>query len=140
MNQYATTILGLLAAYLVYFVVSTLVSNRYHARKAKELGCREPYDRPYRYPLAIDLTQLILKADKENVVPSYFQEMYNIVGKRATWRQNFLGTQAYVTGDPKNIQAVLATQFNDFEIGPIRRANFFPMLGNGIFTVDGKAW
>lgn len=42
--------------------------------------------------------------------------------------------------DEKNIQAILATQFKDFDIGPVRRGNFFPLLGNGIFTQDGKAW
>jgi len=45
-----------------------------------------------------------------------------------------------VTVDPKNIQAVLATQFHDFSLGQTRRGNFFPLLGNGIFTNDGKAW
>jgi len=65
--------------------------------------------------------------------------MYRDIGK-PTWTQNVLGTTAYVTFEPKNIQAILATQFPDFEIGSLRRSNFFPMLGNGIFTVDGKAW
>lgn len=26
------------------------------------------------------------------------------------------------------------------DLGPIRRGNFFPLLGNGIFTEDGKPW
>ena len=42
--------------------------------------------------------------------------------------------------DEKNIQAILATQFKDFDIGPKRRNNFMPLLGNGIFTQDGAAW
>lgn len=45
-----------------------------------------------------------------------------------------------MTTDPENIKAILATQFEDFELGPMRRGNFFPMLGNGIFTADGEGW
>jgi cytochrome P450 len=44
------------------------------------------------------------------------------------------------TCDPKNIQAILATRFQDFELGETRRQSFFPLLGNGIFTADGKEW
>lgn len=45
-----------------------------------------------------------------------------------------------MTIEPENVKAVLASQFEDFELGPVRRANFFPLLGNGIFTADGEAW
>ena len=51
-----------------------------------------------------------------------------------------LGSNFYQTFEPKNIQALLATQFSDFALGDVRRQAFYPMLGNGIFTADGKAW
>lgn len=139
MSQYLNAAAGLLAAYIVYYLLSSFVSNRYHARKARELGCQPAFLRPYKYPLAVDLTWEVIQADRSQTVPAHFLEIYKKAGK-TTWRQNALGTMAYVTVDPKNIQAILATQFQDFEIGSLRRNNFFPMLGNGIFTVDGKAW
>lgn len=40
-----------------------------------------------------------------------------------------------LTIDPKNVQAVLSTNFKDFQLGHPRRRAFFPLLGNGIFTV-----
>ena len=44
-----------------------------------------------------------------------------------------------ITKDPENIKALLATQFNDFSLG--RRYDFFkPLLGKGIFTLDGEGW
>jgi hypothetical protein len=139
MYAYLPVVLGLLSLLIVSFVISSFFSNRYHARKARELGCQPAPQRPHRLPLGIDLVWQIFQADKENVVPSYFLDFYRNFS-HATWIQNFLGTMVYVTSDPKNIQALLATQFKDFEIGETRRANMFPMLGNGIFTVDGKAW
>ena len=141
MNHYMTAGLGLLGVSIVYFIIASFFSNRYHARKARELGCLPAWERPHRYPLALDLLQEVMKADKDKVIPNYFLDVYNNkTGKRSTWQQNMLGDLGYVTSDPKNVQAILATQFNDFELGELRRGNFFPMLGNGIFTTDGKAW
>lgn len=45
-----------------------------------------------------------------------------------------------VTYSPANIQAILATKFNDFAFGPIRKDNLLSFLGNGIFTSEGEAW
>lgn len=44
------------------------------------------------------------------------------------------------TAEPENIQALLATQFHDFDLGPARKSNFHDLLGNGIFTAEGEAW
>lgn len=44
-----------------------------------------------------------------------------------------------VTTDPENIKAILATQFNDFELG-FRHGHFAPLLGEGIFTLDNEGW
>ena len=43
------------------------------------------------------------------------------------------------TKDPENIKAILATQFQDFGLGK-RHAQFRPLLGDGIFTLDGEGW
>jgi hypothetical protein len=130
---------GLLLAFILVKVVSNFYSSRYHARRAKELGCQPAFQRPYHLPFGVDMWHRLLKADKVNMLPNELDDIANELG-RGTWEQYFLGTPNYVTTDPKNIQAILATQFNDFEIGPVRRGNFFPMLGNGIFTADGKNW
>lgn len=44
------------------------------------------------------------------------------------------------TVDPENIQALLATQFKDFQLGPTRLAQFRPLLRNSIFSSDGAYW
>ncbi|RCK66130.1 hypothetical protein Cantr_01832 [Candida viswanathii] len=43
------------------------------------------------------------------------------------------------TLEPENIKAILATQFNDFSLGT-RHSHFAPLLGDGIFTLDGAGW
>lgn len=34
----------------------------------------------------------------------------------------------------------MATQFKDFGLGPARHGVFHPLLGDGIFTLDGHGW
>lgn len=57
--------------------------------------------------------------------------------------ENFMvkvaGTEMFVTTDPENYKALLATQFNDFKLG-IRHSHFKPLLGDGIFTLDYGGW
>jgi hypothetical protein len=48
-----------------------------------------------------------------------------------------LGRDNLFTADPKNIQALLATQFKDFGLGPARHANLHQLLGTGIVSFDG---
>lgn len=44
----------------------------------------------------------------------------------------------YITVEPANLQAMLATQFNDFATGSLRRSWLYPLLGDSIFTSDGR--
>ncbi|KAK5265689.1 hypothetical protein LTR99_008827 [Exophiala xenobiotica] len=139
MVNYKFAALGLFLSTVIFFVISSIISKSRHARRARQWGCQPAQERKAKLPLGIDLVWDIIKADRDQVVPAFFFDIYKGQGV-PTWRQNILGTQQYMTTDPKNIQAILATQFNDFEIGEQRRGNFFPMFGNGIFTTDGKAW
>ena len=141
MNTYVVYGFGLAGVYVVYYIISSILSSRYHNQQAVKLGCKKPYDRPYKWPLGIDMARDVMAADKQQTVPNFFIDLYeNELDCRTTWEQNFLGTRNFATVDPKNIQALLATQFNDFCLGHTRRNNFFPLLGNGIFTSDGRSW
>ena len=141
MNPYLQAVLALIIVIVVYLCLSSFLKDRYHTRKAIELGCSPAHKRHHRYPLGIDLVKSMMKADREQLLPDHFIDIYrHELGGRTTWQQPFLGTTAVFTVDSKNIQAILAQKFHDFDLGSLRRKNFFPMMGNGIFTVDGKAW
>ncbi len=127
------------AAWAIYWAICTILSHRHHARRSQELGCRPAPTKPDKLIFGIDSALDLNKADKAHKVPQevlrIFEEM-----KCETFNQSFFGTPIVMTYDPKNVQAVLAKQFHDFELGEERRNNFFPMLGLGIFTADGKVW
>jgi cytochrome P450 len=56
-----------------------------------------------------------------------------------TLEQVFLGSQAFGTIEPANLEAILSTQFEDWGMGP-RRKVMFPLFGDGIFTEEGADW
>ncbi|KAJ9659639.1 hypothetical protein H2198_003053 [Neophaeococcomyces mojaviensis] len=137
-------LIGLVIFAPVLFVLYAAAKSYYNAwqydRKAAAMGCKPTHLRPFKYPGGIDMITRIFKADKEHKVPTEFDRIFLELGGKTTWRQYFFGQLIFLTMEPKNIQALLATQFKDFELGPMRRGNFFPMLGNGIFTADGAEW
>jgi cytochrome P450 len=53
---------------------------------------------------------------------------------------SILGTTKLVTAEPRNIQVILATQFNDFSMGATRSTNLKTVLGRSIFAADGASW
>ncbi|PUU82877.1 hypothetical protein B9Z19DRAFT_1119975 [Tuber borchii] len=54
-----------------------------------------------------------------------------------TWKGRVLFSTSIGTIGPENIKAILATSFKDFGLGSQRHNNFYPLLGDGIFTLDG---
>lgn len=125
--------------YLVSVALHSFVESRRHARKAFDLGCKPAKMLPTRLPLGLDFLWRLIQWDSQNLLPPFTYHLYKEMGV-PTWEQSFLGVNAMVTVDPKNVQALLATQFKDFVLGSTRRGNFYPFLGNGIFTNDGKDW
>ncbi|THC92955.1 hypothetical protein EYZ11_007573 [Aspergillus tanneri] len=90
--------------------------------------------------LGIGILKRNLDATDNQVLQIEDWKVYHELDKRSTWYQNVLGYWHHVTNDPKNVQAILATQFNDFELGPVRKGSVAPFLGTGIFSTDGKEW
>ena len=50
-------------------------------------------------------------------------------------------TRTFVaTIEPENLKCVLASEFRNFSLGKERKLLLGPLLGEGIFTTDGKEW
>jgi len=50
-----------------------------------------------------------------------------------------MGRKVWITREPENVKAILATNFKDFGIGR-RFRSMGALLGQGIFTSDGPLW
>ncbi len=126
-------------SYLLYVVLTNAIRSWRHAALAREWKTLEPPVLKSRLPFGIDLVQRVIKSDQDKLFPPDAIQRVEDAGA-ITYKYSTLGSTNIFTADEKNIQAILATQFPDFDLGPVRRGNFFPLLGNGIFTQDGKPW
>ncbi|KAI9924943.1 hypothetical protein ASPWEDRAFT_162858 [Aspergillus wentii DTO 134E9] len=132
------------AAAVVLRLLWSIVTSIQHARRARQLGCGPTLLYPSD-PLGISTLKESLKADKEKDIPMYTQRRVDFMSDRenryvSTFRVRTMGRENLFTCDPKNIQALLATQFKDFDLGAIRQHSLNDLLGTGIFTADGEDW
>jgi len=127
------------SSYIVYLLVSSFIQSRRQAAIARELNCEEPPAWVHKWPLGIDFITRAINADKVQQFPTDIINRIDEIGA-TTYSYTILGSKNYHTVDEKNIQTILATNFQDWDLGPNRRGNFWPLLGNGIFTQDGSAW
>jgi len=67
----------------------------------------------------------------------YIESRYQEFG--STFIQTFIGKDGISTIEPQNLKHLLGIQFEDFGLGT-RHREFFPLLGDGIFTLDGAGW
>ncbi|WYZ36702.1 hypothetical protein EsH8_II_000208 [Colletotrichum jinshuiense] len=109
------------------------------ARRARQLSCLPAPLEPSRLPLGLDTVLASLRADREQRTPDHVAARFAALGVH-TFRISLLGTTNLVTADPRNIQALLATQFTDFGMGLARSTNLKAALGRSIFAADGAAW
>ncbi|KAK1595135.1 cytochrome P450 [Colletotrichum navitas] len=109
------------------------------ARRARKLSCRPPPLEPSSLPLGIDTVLSSLRADREQRTPDHVAARFAALGAY-TFRISLLGTTNLVTADPRNIQALLATQFSDFGMGLARSTSLKTVLGRSIFAADGAPW
>jgi hypothetical protein len=134
-------VLWSLCSFILYKLISFIATEIRYRRKERELGCQRALSIPSKDPLGISNILAILKADKEFRFPQLIKERteksWEAAGFQAnTTYQNLLGSGEFFTVDPKNIQALLATQFKDFGLGAMRNKNFYPLLGWGIVSFE----
>ena len=84
-------------------------------------------------------------ADRDQRLPDLMGEWQAAMSQRtgrvcSTWCNHFLGQTIFYTSDPRNIQALLATSFADYDLGVSRANNLAATLGHDIFTQDGRDW
>ncbi|KAK6814149.1 hypothetical protein RU639_010061 [Aspergillus parasiticus] len=111
-----------------------------HTQRAQRMGCKPAFVRRSKLPFGIDILKRYIDTTRQQILQNDEVVLYEELGQHPTWNQNILGTWHHVTVDPKNVQAMLATQFKDFELGSSRLNLFGPVIGKGIFTTDGKEW
>ncbi|GLB05087.1 hypothetical protein AtubIFM57258_011118 [Aspergillus tubingensis] len=139
-----STLLFVATASPVLYLLYVLLSRWQHAQNARKWNCGSIPSYPGDV-LGINTLKEALAMDKARQVPTVTRRRVDIMSARenrytTTFHFRQLGTDVISTCDPKNVQALLATQFKDFELGQSRRNALHWLLGSGIFTADGDHW
>ncbi|KAL2699682.1 hypothetical protein AAEP93_009657 [Penicillium crustosum] len=92
---------------------------------------------PYKWPLALDILKRQYDALPDQRLLLFQSQYFDKIGPNMTFK--LFGNQGYLTADPKNVESILSTNFEDWCLGS-RRPGLMPMLGEGIFTQDGRPW
>ncbi|PYI24336.1 cytochrome P450 [Aspergillus japonicus CBS 114.51] len=125
------------ALYLTFQILRSIQQTFRNRRTAKSLGCEPPRKIPSD-PLGLKSFFELARAAKDSRVVEYIAGFYEQYGP--TFSLTGLGGVSILsTVEPENLKALLATQFHDFSLGT-RHREFYPLLGDGIFTLDGAGW
>lgn len=143
MRPIFAALLASLSTLIIYNYFKNKLIKRRRNAEATRRGCEPP---PLLRSMGFDPTGLRrlvdnLRAVKEDRGPQYIVKSINEVGEHVhTIRVHVLDYEVLVTRDPENVKAMFATQAQDFDIGSFRTQNWKPLLGVGIFTLQGEAW
>ncbi|KAJ5752808.1 Cytochrome P450 E-class CYP52 [Penicillium odoratum] len=92
---------------------------------------------PAKWPWALDILKRQYDALPDQRILMFQSQYFDRIGPNMTFK--LFGKQGYLTADPKNVESILSTKFEDWCLGS-RRAGLMPLLGEGIFTQDGMPW
>lgn len=112
-----------------------LVRAKYR-RLSDKWGCKAPYSVPNN-TLGLQSFREFMQAADDARMSAHVSDLHHLHGK--TFVMNVLGNDPVFTIEPDNVKAVLATQFEDFGMG-IRHRQMYPLIGDGIFSLDGEGW
>ncbi|KAK3678203.1 hypothetical protein LTR78_002299 [Recurvomyces mirabilis] len=127
-----------IALFIVYRATAYQLRERRFRRFALEHNCE---DAPNLYTSYFAVLQRLwrlinCRRSGEDIMDDILSPDFE---RRPTFASmGFTGTSIVGTMDPANIQALLATQFGDFETGERRYKALAPVLGRSIFSSDGS--
>jgi cytochrome P450 len=133
---YGKLVVGFLAIYVIITVAQSL-QRAIQRRKFKRAHDCKPPPRLDSGFMGIKRYLEIRRKIKKRTTFKDAQKNFNETG--TTLSQVVLGASIVSTIEPENVKAVLSTKFTDFSLG-LRHNSFFPLLGDGIFTLDGEGW
>jgi hypothetical protein len=121
-----------LAAYVVYRLLTFAFATYKRTIAANSLGCRDAPTYPSPDPAGIINVMRLVQANNAGKLLEHVNERLDTVSKQEarpvfTFQTHIMRNWLFFTCDPKNIQAILATQFKEFELGPIRFGTFAPL-------------
>lgn len=133
--EYLTKWYTIIGAALLIYGISRIITVQLFIRKH---GCKETACLLESGFFSFGYLRIMLKLKREGELVDFIREVFNRQGLQTLYLR-LCGVRVICTQEPENVKAMLATQFSDFALGT-RHAHFEPLLGDGIFTLDGEGW
>ncbi|KAF2099785.1 cytochrome P450 [Rhizodiscina lignyota] len=137
-----TSIVAVLAIfYFIYSYINSAIAERKFQKFARDNGCSAPFISANKLPWGIDRLWIILRAQSTGL--DVLDDLIYKGQAAVKWTNEgsgIFGRKGLSTSEPKNLQAVLATKFKDFEQGELRHKQFGALLGVNVFNSDGPFW
>ncbi|EGW32679.1 cytochrome P450 52A3 [Spathaspora passalidarum NRRL Y-27907] len=131
--KFLTSWYGILASSILIYSLAIYIKRE---RFRRQHGTKEPPSFREGGLFGLYLAYTLLKYKSTGELLDYGVRIIEKYGW--TMKAQLFGLTVLVTGEPENIKAMLATQFNDFGLG--RNPHLKPLLGDGIFTLDSEGW
>jgi cytochrome P450 len=131
---------GVVATVCVLAIAYSKITLYLSRRKFKlEHGCKPVQGRfPIKDPIfASDNILESIKAKKELRLLDRFLNNFELYGN--TFSSRIANQRIFATREPENVKTILSLKFKDYGLGA-RDVAFGPLLGQGIFTMDGDFW
>lgn len=136
----APALVAVIALYVVYYVRWQLTTGKTRRRIIRENGCLPARKYPAKDPIfGLDLFRGSIKALAQHNFMKIGQERFNNLGVN-TFSANVLDLTLVFTIEPENLKVIQSLDFKNWGL-PHRRAQFMgPLLGDGIFILNGARW
>lgn len=124
---------------LIILIVAIYVALKrtYHHWLSKKWGC-EPIPKLKYGFLGIPFLKLQVDINRLGRILEDQANIFNSINKH-TFSVRILHKRLITTYNAENMKALVASQFNDFGIGPRKQA-LYPLIGHGVFSSDGQRW
>jgi cytochrome P450 len=129
----------LVGTYFAIRLVQDLFCFVKRRHQASKLKCQSPPSPPQKDPFfGLDQVFDLLRTIKNRQKNLSLREQLESYG--GTFKTNHYGNTKLFTSEPRNLQAVFATDFASWGVAPLRHFYFGPLMGDGIMTTDGSSW
>ncbi|KAF8892245.1 cytochrome P450 monooxygenase pc-3 [Infundibulicybe gibba] len=133
---------SLVAAYVlclpIAFITSVLWSDYQVPRKAVAHGAVLPPQVYDKWPGGLSLLLKLIENFKNGYPIETFAEWAEEYGH--IYNARVLGENRILVFEPEHIKAILSTQFDMFEKGPVFSRQMHTLFGTGVFNSDGDMW
>lgn len=121
-----------------WLILSYIETFRSRSKLIRKHECHPPLAYPQRGPLGLSEIRESTKAFHARTFLEWTCSQYKLHGN--TFASSYLRQTIIHTIEPKNIKAVLGTNFHHYGIGWRKKYAFKPLFGNSLFQLDGRAW